>query len=84
MYKVSLRKKSKLIIPSNCPQNADSASLDPAIPISSDSRRKPRTVFPPTAFRSDPPPSGLSSLFRSDPSPPDYEKIDEKPVSEFL
>ena len=48
-------------------------------------RWTPHTTSPSTLFKSDPLPSGPSSLFnRSDQPPPDSEKTDEEPVSEFL
>ena len=73
------------MIPPICPQNVDNASPDAAEPTSSHTYRAPHFASLSTSFRSDLPPSGRSNSFnRSDPSPLDYEKTDEKHVSEFL
>ena len=66
-----MRKKSKPIVPSICPQNVDGASPSAAVPTSSNLYRKPSIVLSLTLFRSDLPPL-------------DQKKTDKEPVDEFF
>lgn len=77
-------KKPKLIVPSTYLQNIHGASLNAVILTSSYLYRKLPKMFLSTLLRSDPPWSGLLKLFKIDPSPPNYKKIDKKSVNKFL
>lgn len=71
MHRKPLKKKPKPIVPLVCHQNVDSVSPDAAALTSSYLHKKSPNALP-------------STLFKSDPLPPNHEKTDEEYVGEFL
>ena len=66
-------------------RNIDSMSPDAAESILSHMHWASHTTSTSTSFRSDLPSFGLLNSFnKSNPSPPDHKKTDDKPMGEFL
>lgn len=72
------------MILSTCSQNVNDASPDGGTLTSSYLHWILPTILPSTLLKSNPPPSSLSNMFKSDSPLFDHKKINEKLVVDFI